>query len=162
LSGVAIRTGATITVAPLRELEAITGDLVIGPTVGVDEVQFDSLARVGGAIRVAGNGSLRGLFLPRLVEAGRIEVDGNVSLTTISAPSLARVLGAVVVTDNHALELLDISGLISVRKELVISGHPKLSLVEVGRFGRAESVRIEADPKLPPELVKRLRASSAP
>lgn len=159
-SGVTIRTGATVDVGPLHELAEIAGDLSIGPTVGIDEVALIGLVHVGGTIHVAYNGSLRGLFLPRLVEAGRIEIDGNVSLNTISVPNLARVLGAFVITDNHALELLDISALVTVGKELVIAGHPRLSLVELRHFGHADTVRIEGDPKLPVELVDALRAKS--
>src|SRR5258706_12539340 len=54
-SGLTIQTGATVDLSPLRELEAITGDLVIGPTVGIDEVALNALVSVGGAVRVAHN-----------------------------------------------------------------------------------------------------------
>ena len=159
-SGVTIRTGATIDLAPLDQLAEIGGDLVIGPTVGFEEVAFHGLARVGGAIHVADNGSTRGLFLPRLADAGRIEIDGNVALKTISVPNHARVAGAFVVTDNRSLELLDASLLVTVGKELVLSGHPKLGLVELGHLAHADIIRIEADPKLPAELVEQLRAKA--
>ena len=38
-----ICTGATVDVTPLSDLEATSGDLVIGPTVGVDSVAFNGL-----------------------------------------------------------------------------------------------------------------------
>src|SRR5438105_4591885 len=69
VAGIVIRTGATIDVAPLSDLEEITGDLSVGPTVGIDSIAFNGLLRVGGTIRVANNGSLRGLYLPRLEHA---------------------------------------------------------------------------------------------
>jgi hypothetical protein len=156
-SGVAIRTGATIDVSPLHELEEISGDLVIGPTVGIDSVAFNGLLRVGGTIRVASNGSLHGLFLPRLEQVGRIEIDGNVVLTTISVPRLTAVQGAVVVTDNHGLELVSATLLQSIGGELVIAEHPRLSLLELPRLSRVSTVRIENNPKVPPEVVEALR-----
>src|SRR5215470_14108381 len=55
VAGVTIRTGATIDVAPLRELEEITGNLSVGPTVGVDELSFNGHRHVGGTIRIANN-----------------------------------------------------------------------------------------------------------
>jgi hypothetical protein len=156
-AGVTIRTGATIDVTPLRELEEITGDLSIGPTVGLDSVAFNGLLRVGGTIRVASNGSLRGLFFPRLEHVGRIEVDGNVVLSTISLPRLADVQGSMVITDNHGLELLSAGMLTTIGSELVIVGHPKLDLVELPRLARMEAVRVEENPKMAPELVEALR-----
>jgi hypothetical protein len=160
-SGVTIRTGATIDLSPLRDLQEITGDLVVGPTVGVDEVSLNDLERVGGTIWVAGNGSMQGLFLPRLQQAGRLDIEDNVELTTISVPRLISVAGAVVIADNHNLELVAASALTTVGKELVIDKHPKLSLIEMGKLTRAESVRIENDPKLPEEVATSLRAKTA-
>ncbi len=156
-SGITIRTGASIDVGPLRELEEISGDLVIGPTVGVDEVAFNGLTRIGGAIRVTGNPSLRSLFLPRLEEAGRIAIDSNTQLTTIALPRIALVKGAIVLTDNRSLELFEAGELITVGHELVISGHPKLSNVELDRLTSAEAVRIEGDPKLGVAVVTKIR-----
>lgn len=155
--GVTIRTGATIDVTPLNELEEIAGDLAIGPTVGVDSVAFNGLLRVGGTIRIVSNGSLRGVFLPRLEHAGRIEIDGNAVLTTISMPRLVDVAGSLVITDNHGLELVSAGTLTSIGGELVIVGHPKLNLLEVPRLTRMETIRIEGNPKVTPELVAQLR-----
>ena len=157
-SGVTVRTGATVDLSPLRELEQITGDLVVGPTVGIEEVAFNGLVHVGGAVRVSGNPSLRGLFLPRLEDAGRIAVDNNVTLTTIALPRIATVFGALVLSDNRALELVSIPELVTVGHELVILDHPKLTLVQAARLTVAEAVRIEGDPKLPAELVADLRS----
>jgi hypothetical protein len=157
-SGVTIRTGATIDLGPLRELQDISGDLVVGPTVGVEEVALNGLMHVGGAIRVAQNPSLRGLFLPRLEQAGRIAIDGNQQLATIALPRVATVLGAVVLTDNRGLELFEAGQLVTIGHELVISGHPKLTLVQLGKLATAEAVRIEEDPKLPADMIEQLRS----
>ena len=160
--GITLRTGASVDVSPLKQLTAIEGDLVIGPTVGIDEVALSELVSVGGTIHVGSNGSLRGLYLPRLERAGRIEIDGNVALTTISLPRLAAVAGAIVITDNAAVELIDASALVTIGKELVISGHPELALLELGRLVKDGDIRVERAPKLPPELVEQLGKPAAP
>ncbi|MDB4953113.1 MAG: Receptor domain [Myxococcales bacterium] len=156
-SGVTVRTGATIDLAPLHELTEITGDLRIGPTVGIDHILLNDLRRVEGTIYVGNNGSLSGLFLPRLEQAGRIEIEDNFALTTISMPRLEAIAGAFVADDNHGLELIVLSSLVAA-KQLVITNHPRLELLQVDRLRTAELVRIENAPKLPPELVEKLRA----
>jgi hypothetical protein len=156
--GLAIRTGATIDLAPLRELDEITGDLAIGPTVGVETVSLPALRRVGGAIRVASNGSLRALFLPLLEHAGRVDVDNNIVLGTISLPRLIDIAESLVVTDNRVLALVDVPSLVSVGNELVIDGQPKLELVDAPRLAHANAVRVESDPLLPAAAADRLRA----
>jgi hypothetical protein len=158
--GITIRTGATVDVSPLNELEEISGDLAVGPTVGVDSVAFNGLLRVGGTIRIVSNGSLRGVFLPRLEHVGRIEVDGNAVLTTISMPRLADVKGSLVITDNHGLELVSAGTLTSIGGELVIVGHPKLNLLELPRLARMETIRVEGNPKITPDFVEQLRAKA--
>lgn len=160
LSGIEIRTGATVDVTPLRELEEITGDLLIGPTVGVDTVAFNGLLRVGGTIRVVSNSSLRGLFLPRLESVGRIEVEANVVLTTIALPRLTTVHNSIVIASNPGLELLSAGVLSKVGGELVIVDHPKLNLVELPRVSRLQAVRLENNPKLPAEVTDKLRAGA--
>ena len=161
LRGIVIRTGAPIELSPLRELEEITGDLSIGPTIGLDEVAFNGLLRVGGTVRVANNNSLRGLFLPRLERAGRVEVENNVALTSISMPRLTDVQGALVIADNSSLELISAQLLTGVGNELVIAGHPRLELVEMPRLGTVDAVRVERNPKLAADVVDKLTRKSA-
>jgi hypothetical protein len=160
LAGVEIRTGATVDVTPLRHLEEISGDLEIGPTVGVDTVAFNGLVRVGGTIRILNNGSLRGVFLPRLESAGRIEIENNVVLTTISLPRLTGVTNSMVVADNNGLELISASALTRLGGELVVVNHPKLDLVELPRLGQVQSVRLENNPTLPAEVADKLRSTA--
>ena len=62
---VVIQTGASVDLAPLSKLEDIRGDLIIGPTVGLEEAALDGLEHVGGAVRVTDNAAMHGLYLPR-------------------------------------------------------------------------------------------------
>lgn len=160
LSGIEIRTGATIDVAPLRELEEISGDLSIGPTVGVDTVAFNGLLRVGGTIRVVSNGSLRGVFLPRLESVGRIEIENNVVLTTIALPRVTTVKNSVIVSNNNGLELISAGVLSDVGGELVIVDQPKLNLVELPRLRHLQALRLENLPVLPKDVADKLRATA--
>ncbi|CAN5515099.1 hypothetical protein BH11MYX1_BH11MYX1_54320 [soil metagenome] len=157
VTGLVVRTGAAIDLAPLRELEQIDGDLVVGPTVGIEEVALNRVITITGAVRVQHNPSLRGLFLPRLEHAGRIYVEDNVSLTTIALPRIASIGGAMIISDNHSLELVAAGELTSIGHELVAIDNPKLALLELARLVRAEAVRIERDPKLPAEKVTEIR-----
>ncbi|HEY5946367.1 MAG TPA: hypothetical protein VIV40_12780 [Kofleriaceae bacterium] len=161
VSGLVIRTGATIDVAPLKELEEITGDLTIGPTIGLDEAAFNGLLHVGGTIRVASNGQLQGLFFPRVERVGRMEVENNAVLGSISMPRLAAVDGAIVISDNSSLEMISAPLLATVGKELVIAGHRNLTLVEMGKLTSVEAVRVEGNPKLAAEVVEQLTSKSA-
>jgi hypothetical protein len=152
---VTIRSGARLDTSALRALTTITGDLTIGPTVGVEDITLGELRVVEGAIHVVGNSLMQGLFLPRLERAGRIEIDGNVAVTTISLPQLAAVRGAVRITDNASLELVDLPNLAAIDHELVVAGDPKLALVEAAQLQSAASVQIDA-PLLPPDVAGRL------
>ena len=156
-TGLVIRTGASLDLQPLHELEEIKGDLVVGPTVGIEEVSFNRVRLIGGAVRVSKNSSLRGLFLPRLEEAGRIFVEDNGGLTTFALPRINIVHGAMVISDNHSLELIAAGELTTVGHELVVIDHPKLALVEMSKLVTAEAVRIERDPKLAPEQTAEIR-----
>jgi hypothetical protein len=160
LARVVIRSGAALDTSALHALATITGDLLIGPTVGIHEVSLRELRVVEGAIRVHDNGLLQGLFLPRLERAGSIDIDGNVAITTISLPRLTAVGGPLHITANTSLELIDISMLQSVAHELVITGAPQLTLVEAPELKTARSIQLEAS-RLAPEVAERLRATPA-
>ena len=159
-NGVTIRSGARITLGPLRSLETITGDFIVGPTVGMEELSLLELREVGGTIKAVGNSSLRGLFLPRLERAGRISIEGNAALVTISFPRLVTVPGSLVITEDGSLELIDLSALVTVGKDLVITGNPKLSLIEADKLTTVLDVRVEDNRELPAEQVDALRAKT--
>ncbi len=161
-SSLTIRTGATISLAPLRGLETITGDLAVGPTIGMEEVALPELREIGGAMRIESNGSLHGIFLPRLARAGPIDIEANAALTTISFPRLEAALGSFLILDNGALELIDIPVLASVSKDLVIADNPELGLIEAGNLATVQELRIERNRKLPVEQVDAVRAKTPP
>jgi hypothetical protein len=156
VAGLAIRPGGPLDTRPLAELRAIAGDLAIGPSVGLDEVALPGLHGVGGTIRVSANGSLRGLFVPALARAGRVEIVGNLELTTFAAPALVEVAGGFVVAGNAELEAIDAVALERVGGEFVIAGHPELALVDMPKLAHGDGARIEDNPKLPAELVGQL------
>ena len=82
-------------------------------------------------------------------------------MSTISVPRLATVKGAFVITDNRALELVTATLLSTVGQELVIAGQPQLNLLEMPRISHMEAIRLEANPKLPPEVEAELRSKVA-
>jgi hypothetical protein len=159
LRGLTVRSGAALDLSVLRALTAITGDLVIGPTVAVEDVDLPALRTVGGAIRVVGNGLLRRVRLPVLEQAGQIVIDGNPAVAAIALPRLRTVHGALRITDNAALELIDLAALATVEQELVLTGDPGLSLVEAEQLQRAATVVIDAR-RLPPDIAERLRMAA--
>lgn len=161
-SSLTIRTGASISLAPLRGLESITGDLAVGPTVGMEEIALPELREVGGSIRIESNGALHGIFLPRLARAGSIDIEANASLTTISFPRLEAVLGSFLILQNGGLELIDIPVLASVGKDLVIGDNPELALIEAGNLATVQEIRVERNRKLPVEQVDAVRAKTPP
>jgi hypothetical protein len=161
LRGLTIRSGAALDVSRLRGLATVTDDLVIGPTVAIEEITLRGLRRVDGAIRVVGNGLLRGLYLPALEHAGAIEIAGNASVTTVSLPRLEAVHGALHIADNGSLELVDLSALASVDGDLLLVGDPRLALLEATQLEHAAAIRLDL-PSLPPDVADRLRAIAAP
>jgi hypothetical protein len=155
--GLTIRSGGTLDLSPLRALTTITGDLVIGPTVGVEDVTLGALRDVGGTLHVVGNGVMQGLFFRALTQTGPIEIAGNAVLSTIALPALTAVHGALRVTGNASLELLDLSALASVDQELVVRHAPRLTLLDAPQLHAAARVELDA-PKLPSEVAAALRA----
>ena len=162
LGSLTVRTGAPVDLTPMSTLVTITGDLDVGPTVGVEELKLSELREVGGTVRIASNTSLQGLFLPRLEKAGRIEVESNASLTTIVLRRLTTVAGAFVVAGNSLLEVVDISELATVGKDLVFADNGSLTLIEGGKLETVQEVRIERNKKLPADAVDGLRVKTPP
>lgn len=157
LSALTIRSAAAIDLTPLGQLASIRGDLTVGPTLGLDELKLSELRTVGGAVWVASNNSLRGVFLPRLERAGRISIEANVSLASVSMPQLAAVDGTVSITGNNDLEIVDIGALASIGRDLVIADNGSLSLVEAERLRVVGDIRIDNNRTLPAETVEELR-----
>jgi len=154
-TAVTIRTGARLDTASLQ-LATISGDLVIGPSVGTETIVLGQLRSVGGRIRVSGNQSLRNLSLPRLETAGAIELDGNTALATIAMPVLASA-AAIAITDDAELELVDLPALVTIGGTLVITDAPKLALLELAQLASVGAVRIEHVDALPADVAEALR-----
>ncbi|MGE0545532.1 MAG: hypothetical protein AB7O24_12885 [Kofleriaceae bacterium] len=162
ISELSLRTGATVDVSALRSLERISGALVVGPTIGIEEVTLPRLREVGGAIQVASNGSLRGLFLPLLERAGGVAIAANVALTTVSLPRLAAVVGDLAIDENASLELLDVPQLRSVGGALAITRNAKLTLLEAASLDQVASVTVTGSPLLDDSVVEALSERTSP
>ena len=117
-----IRGAAVADLSALAPLEAVRGDLVIGPTFDLDVVAVEGVRQVGGALRVVSNGLATGVFLPRLEHAGSVEVAGNVGIAGVSLPALRTIDGDLVVEDNPNLERFDADALESVGGAIRIQG----------------------------------------
>ncbi|MBX3158175.1 MAG: hypothetical protein KF773_19565 [Deltaproteobacteria bacterium] len=100
-----------VQLGPLGRLASVTGDLVVrGAAIG--ELALPRLARVGGAIVVADNPNLRGVALPALARAARLELAGNAQLATIDVGRAT--FGTVELGDNAALPA-DVAGALRSR-----------------------------------------------
>lgn len=124
LPGLVVRTAAPLELSALR-VATIDGDLRIGPTLAIGTISLPALTEVRGTVRVGGNGDLSGLFLPALVHAGAVELADDPSLTSVSAPALASIDGALSLARLPALELIETSSLARVGA-LDVRGVPAL------------------------------------
>jgi hypothetical protein len=155
-----VRTAAAVDLARLTRLVAIEGDLAIGPTLGITSISLPALERVGGGVRIAGNGDLQTLLLPALRTATDVEIVGNPSLTSISAPALGQVHG-LLLEQLPALEVLDTASLAVVGDGPRVRGVPALT-TWIGPPGQARGVEIDA-PRLDAETRAAIgRESAAP
>jgi hypothetical protein len=108
----------------------VGGDLVIGPTFAVDAIELPTLARVGGVVHVISNGSATDASLPALAHAGGLEVAANVSMAGFTAPALVSIDHDLVITGNAVLENVDFSALARIGGAVRMTDNPALSLVE--------------------------------
>ncbi|HVK71848.1 MAG TPA: hypothetical protein VM734_00955 [Kofleriaceae bacterium] len=122
-----VRTAAALDLAPLASLARIDGDLVIGPTLGLGTLQLPALTAVGGTVRIAGNGDLAGIYLPRLATVGALTITDDVALVQITAPALVEVAGDLTLDRTPTLELVDTSAGPQVAGDLTVSGAPRLA-----------------------------------
>lgn len=159
LAGLTIRSGAELSLEPLAQLAVIDGDLLVGPSLRLDALALPALRQVGGRLRLAGNSSLGGAYLPALERAGRIEIEHNASLATLSLPALIET-AALIVRADAALEALSLRAL-TRSGELVLAELPRLGWIEApvvqppAPGGRLE---IGALPAMEPAALDELRA----
>jgi len=81
-------------------------------------------------------------------------------MNTISMPRLESVESSLVITGNGSLELIGISALSRIGKDLVIADNPKLTLVEAPKLGSVLEVRVENNRAFPADQVEALRAKT--
>ncbi len=125
VASLTIRTAAPLELSALRDLSEVAGDLAIGPTVALDELSLPSLRRVGGAVKISDNAGLQGIYLPALESVNRIEIAGNIALTTLALPRLT-TLDQLVLTDNASLEFVQAESLAHLVHPMVFERNPKL------------------------------------
>ena len=91
-TGLVIRTGATIDVTPLSDLEEVTGDIQIFDTGAPDIAGLKNLTVLGGSISISGNTQLEWIYgLDALVDLpGNVIITENAALTRISRSSFPR------------------------------------------------------------------------
>lgn len=138
LASLTIRSGAALDLAPLVSVSTITGDLAIGPTVGLDDLTLAGVHTVGGDLRVVGNGLAQGLFLRALERVGQVTIEGNPALTTIALPRLADAT-TLHITDNPSLELVDLAAL-TIVDEVVVRGAPRLTVLDAPKLAKSPVV----------------------
>lgn len=160
IESLTIRTGAALDLTPLANLHVILGDLRVGPSVGLVQLDLPALSSAG-AITIAGNGDLHGIALPKLTSARALVVESNVALTTIVMPRLARVDGELTVKGHSDLGLVELSSL-ATAGDLTIADNPELTLLELGKLERASTVRVENNGALDASIVDAVRSKAAP
>ena len=160
LAGLVIRSGAALSLAPLHALVELEGELTIGPTLSLDALDLPRLARVGGAVRIAGNSALVGVFLPQLRSAARLEIEHNASLTSISLPALVET-AALTVRGNAELEALTLSALQTLGT-LLLDESPQLGLLLAERLAQVTRWEVGALPAMEAAQLEELRARVAP
>jgi len=161
IQSLAIRTGVPLDLTPLQKLHVILGDLRVGPTVAFDDLRLPELHSAG-AITIAGNGDLHGVFLPKLVSARSVTIESDVALTTILMPALHKVGDALTIRGNADLGLVELSSLQTVGGELTVADNPKLTLLELGKLERVQAVRVENNGELDTNVVEAVRSKAAP
>jgi hypothetical protein len=127
-----VRTGAAIDLGKLGTLREVAGDVTIGPTVAMPEIQLPAVERIAGVLRITVNGSASGVFLPELRAVGGIAIVDNPAITIVAMPMLAAVGGDLVVRNNAALEVILAPSLQNVVGTLAVTGVPHLATVDLG------------------------------
>ncbi|CAN5828118.1 hypothetical protein BH11MYX2_BH11MYX2_34390 [soil metagenome] len=159
MGSLTIKTGAPLDLSPL-EVERITGDVNVGPTLALEELRLDHLRAVGGAIRVESNALLHGVFLPQLERTRTFTIEAGSALATIAAPKLVTVNDSITIDELGSVEILDFSAVETIGGALTITHNPELTLVQFDALKIVKTVVIEANDKLPADQVDALRARS--
>lgn len=106
---------------------AIDGDVRFTADSAIEMLALPMLERAPG-FSLSGAAGLRGLALPQLIEldGGGLHLESNSDLTSVGLPSLARVNGDVVVSNNEVLPecaMMEMLTGVDVGGAVVISGN---------------------------------------
>jgi hypothetical protein len=143
-----VRSGATLTLSALAELQTVAGDIVVGPSIAVDDVSLPKLRRVGGVVRVSGNMSLTGWYAPELVSVAGVEVADNPVLATLALPRVEHVTRDVTVQRNPALSTILLANLSAIDGALILVRNRQLNIVTTHAAFRASRVEMTDLPAL--------------
>jgi hypothetical protein len=148
LHSLTVRSGAAVDFTVLASLTTISGDLRIGPSVGITEIALPSLQSVGGTLRVAGNTLAAGLYSNKLRRVGHLEIVDNSTLATLALSALEAVTGDATIARNG-----DLGTLLALRWAVAggvfrLQACRSLEFVELDPKFTAAEVQISDVPKL--------------
>ncbi len=143
-----VRSGAAVDFTVLASLTTVTGDLRIGPSLGISEISLPALESVGGTMRVAGNTVASGLFCKLLRRVGVLEIVDNATLSTLALSALERVIGDVSIARNGDLGTLLAPRWTKVGGVFRLQSCRSLEFVEIDPQFTAADVQISDIPKL--------------
>lgn len=148
LHSLAVRSGAAVDFAVLANLTSVTGDVRIGPSLGITEISLPKLQSVGGVLRVTGNTIVSGLYAKLLQHIGMLEITDNATLSTLALSALQRVTGDVTIARNGDLGTVLAPRWTAVGGVFRLQSCRSLEFVEIAPGFAAAAVQISDIPKL--------------
>jgi hypothetical protein len=136
-----------VTIAPsaANAASAVPGvEIVDNPRLAVAEVTADQLA----GLVVARNATLDQLAVFATEIAGRLEVTGNPGLAAFDPTQLARIGGAIEISDNPALPVIALPAL-PAAGDIHIARNAALGRVGLAALTHAATIAIDDNPSLP-------------
>lgn len=130
---VRIRGGAIETLTGLDQVEHITGDLHIGPTLRLAAIyRLTRLAVVDGDVIIDANMQASVAVFPALKRiGGRLTIRGNIALTGVDVPALTRIEGPVTIARNPELSRFVGRALERIGNGLDIRQNPSLDTISL-------------------------------
>lgn len=148
LQSLTVRSGAAVDFTVLAKLTFVTGDLRIGPSLGITEISLPGLQAVGGTLRVAGNTVASGLYTKQLQHIGMLEIADNATLSTLALSALEHVTGNVTIARNGDLSTVLAPRWTKVGGVFRLQSCRSLEFVEIDPTFSAAAVQISDIPKL--------------
>ena len=148
LRSLTVRSGAAVDFSVLAKLTSVTGDVRIGPSLGITEIALPMLQSVGGTLRVAGNTVASGLYSKLLQRVGTLEITDNATLSTLALSALEQVTGDVTIARNGDLGTVLAPHWTKVGGVFRLQSCRSLEFVELAPTFTAATVQISDIPKL--------------